>query len=190
MDWNRRYVEGDTPWDKGSAHPAIEFAMRQNALTGRILVPGCGTGHDVRALASCGLEVTGLDLAPVALQTAQSLDPDRRARYVLGDLFDLPGELRGAFNGVFEHTCFCAIDPARRGEYVDAVASALELGGKLLAVFFLEPGNDGDGPPFGCMRSEVDRLFTGPFRSLREWEEIPTYPGREGRELLRLLERV
>ena len=190
MDWNRRYVEGDTPWDKGEAHPALDLALAQGALSGRVLVPGCGTGHDVRVLSARGLEVTGLDIAPLALAKAVAHAPAGREQYLEGDLFALPAELAGSFDGVFEHTCFCAIDPARRAAYVDAVASTLKPGGKLLAVFFLEPGNDGDGPPFGCTRREVDALFGPRFRLLREWDSIPTYAEREGREMLRLLERL
>ena len=75
MDWNRRYIEGDTPWDKGDAHPALGVALAQSALSGRVLVPGCGTGHDVRALAGQGLEVTGLDIAPLALEKARAHPP-------------------------------------------------------------------------------------------------------------------
>jgi len=190
MDWNRRYEEKDTPWDKGSAHPVLADMLAHGALSGRVLVPGCGTGHDVRELARRGLEVIGLDVAPLALERALAGASVGDETYLLGDLFHLPPDLRSAFDGVFEHTCFCAIDPAKRAEYVSAVASALRPGGKLLAVFFLDPGNDGDGPPFGCTTAELDNLFAADFRLLEEYREIPTYPEREGRELLRLYQRV
>lgn len=188
MDWNRRYVEGDTPWDKGKGHPVLGDDIARGALSGRVLVPGCGTGHDVRSLAARGLQVTGLDIAPLALEAAKSRPPVGAETYELGDLFALPPHLRGAFDGVFEHTCFCAIDPARRPGYVEAVANALKPGGRLLAVFFLDPGNDGDGPPFGCTRGEIDTLFGARFRLLAEHQIIPTYSEREGREMLRLFE--
>ena len=190
MDWNRRYVEGDTPWDKGSAHPALGTALAQNAFSGRVLVPGCGTGHDVRALAARGLEVTGLDIAPLALEKARAHPPVGREKYLLGDLFALPVEFENSFDGVFEHTCFCAIDPARRGEYVESVAALLKPGGRLLSVFFLDPDTDGEGPPFGCTAEEIDRLFAPYFRLLEERPAIPTFSEREGRELLRLFGRV
>lgn len=189
-EWNRRYEEEDTPWDKGEAHPVLRDMLAHGALSGRVLVPGCGTGHDVRELARLGLPVTGLDLAPLALERARQHPAASGETYVLGDLFRLPPEFRGAFDGVFEHTCFCAIDPARRADYVAAVAEVLRPGGRLLAVFFLDPGHDGDGPPFGCTTAELDRLFSGSFRLLEEHAEIPTYAEREGRELLRIYERV
>lgn len=189
MDWNRRYEGGDTPWDKGGAHPVLCNLLTHGALSGRVLVPGCGAGHDVRELARRGLEVVGLDVAPLAVAQARAHPPADGETYRLADLFDLPPDLRGAFDGVFEHTCFCAIDPSLRGAYVEAVVSALKPGGRLLAVFYADPDHD-EGPPFGCTKGELDALFGGAFRLLAEHAEIPTYPGREGRELLRLYRRV
>ena len=189
-DWNRRYAENDTPWDKGEAHPVLRGMIARGALDGLTLVPGCGAGHDVRELARLGLPVVGLDISPLALERARAHAPAGNEVYLSGDLFHLPPEQRGTFDGIFEHTCFCAIDPARRPDYADAVADALRPGGRLLAVFFVNPGNDGDGPPFGCSEAELDRLFGGRFRLLEEHRQIPTYPEREGRELLRLYQRV
>jgi SAM-dependent methyltransferase len=190
MEWNRRYEQEDTPWDQGGAHPVLRALLTRAALSGRVLVPGCGTGHDVRELAQRGLEVTGLDIAPLAVQRARDHAPVAGETYVVGDLFDLPAAMRGTFDGVFEHTCFCAIDPAQRAAYVRAVAGALKPGGRLLAVFFTDPDHDGEGPPFGCTPAGLDALFGGAFRLVGEHGEIPTYPERAGRELLRLYERV
>jgi SAM-dependent methyltransferase len=164
--------------------------LTHGALSGRVLVPGCGTGHDVRALARRGLEVVGLDLASLALDRARAHDEIGEESYQLGDLFHVPERWHGHFDGVFEHTCFCAIDPSRRADYVAAVAEVLKPGGRLLAVFFVNPDTDGEGPPFGCTSAELDGLFGGRFRLLEEHWEIPTYPERSGRELLRLYERV
>jgi len=190
MDWNRRYAEGDTPWNKGDAHPVLRDMITHGALSGRVLVPGCGAGHDVRALSERGMDVTGLDVAPLAVEAARRFPLTGRETYELGDFFSLPPDLRGAFDGIFEHTCFCAIDPARRGEYVEAAVAALRPGGRLLAVFFMDPGHGGEGPPYGCTVGEIDGLFGRDFRLLEEHKELPTYPEREGRELLRLYERV
>ncbi|MEO6846414.1 MAG: thiopurine S-methyltransferase, partial [Chthoniobacterales bacterium] len=109
--------------------------------------------------------------------------------YEVGDLFNLSPENRGVYDWVFEHTCFCAIDPARRNDYVKAVASALKAEGHLLAIFFLNPDHDEDGPPFGVTLSELDEFF-GPFFSLeREWRPTRCFPGRENREMVRLLKK-
>jgi len=190
MDWNRRYAENDTPWDKGAAHPVLRDMLTHGALGGRVLVPGCGTGHDVRELAQRGLSVTGLDVAPLALAGARDYDKIADEIYELGDFFAFASGQREPFDGLFEHTCFCAIDPLRRADYAAAAAAALKPGGRLLAVFFTDPDHDGEGPPHGCTRGELDGLFGGKFRLLEEHVEIPTFPERRGQELLRLYERV
>jgi SAM-dependent methyltransferase len=112
-------------------------------------------------------------------------------RYEVVDLFNLPVEMRGAFDWVWEHTCFCAIDPSQRPAYVDAVASALKPGGHLLAVFYLDPGNEGpdEGPPFEVSIPELNRLFDARFDLVDEWLPQRTYPGREGREWMRVMRR-
>ena len=188
-DWEFQYQKGETPWEKGAPSPGLVDFLATEPVRGRVLVPGCGFGHDVRALAATAAEVVGLDLAASAVEAAERLPKAGSERYVQGDLFALPPEMRGAFDWVFEHTCFCAIDPSQRPAYVEAVAGALKPGGNLLAVFYLDPGNDSpdEGPPFEVSVAELDRLFLPRFTLLREWLPGRAYPGREGREWMRLM---
>jgi SAM-dependent methyltransferase len=190
-DWEARYQEGETPWDKGAPSPGLVDFIALEPVRGRVLVPGCGFGHDVRALAATADEVVGLDLAPSAIKGAARYPRSGNERYELGDLFDLPAPLRGSFDWVWEHTCFCAIDPSMRVPYVEAVFGALKPGGKLIAVFYLDPGHDSpdEGPPFGVSVAELDALFLPHFELVREWLPARAYPGREGREWMRVLAR-
>jgi len=190
MDWNLRYRENDTPWDKGAGHPVLQDRLVGFAQTDRVLVPGCGFGHDVRLLAATGLECVGLDISSVALQRAEAFADIPSASYIRGDFLELPVALHGSFDVVFEHTMFCAIDPVQRPDYVRAAYLALKPGGRLYGIFYAEPDNDGGGPPFGCTRAELDLLFGGKFRLIEERGGIPTYAEREGRELLRIMERI
>jgi SAM-dependent methyltransferase len=193
MDWEAAYQVGETPWDKGTAAPELTFILRRGLLDGRVLVPGCGLGHDARAIAMHGAsEVVGLDIAPSAVAAARKIGGPETLVIQQGDLFDLPAELRGHFDWVWEHTCFCAIDPSLREKYVESVAGALPLGGHLVAVFYLNPRDDGDGggPPFGVTREELDSHFGARFQLVEEWPPQATYSGREGREWCRLLRRI
>ena len=193
-DWEEQYRIGETPWDKGAASPALVAWLRDHpgTMTGAVLVPGCGTGHDVRAIAGAepAAEPIGLDLAPTAIAACRQHPAMGRERYVEGDLFDLPAELRGTCDWVWEHTCFCAIEPARRDAYVTAVATALKPGGQLLGIFYLDPYRDdhqpGGGPPHGCTLDELRQRFTAAGRFSVESAEPPAdcYPERAGRELL------
>ena len=188
-NWEERYQHGETPWDKGAAHPGLVEFLRHTPVRGTVFVPGCGLGYDVRALAATADEVVGLDLAPSAVRSAKAHPVVGGERYMLGDLFALPKKMQHAFDWVFEHTCFCAIPPERRADYAEAVASTLQPGGKLLALFYLNPdmAPDESGPPFGTTKPELDTLFSPHFSLLAEWHPAATYPGREHRELFRLL---
>ena len=190
-DWESKYQASETPWDKGGPSPGLIDFLAENPVAGRVLVPGCGFGHDVRALAAEGAEVIGIDIAPSAVEGAAKVPPAGRERYEVADLFALPPHLRGSCDWVWEHTCFCAIDPAQRPAYVEAVADALVPGGHLLAIFYLDPGQDGpdEGPPFEVSIAELDRLFLPRFELVREWLPARAYPNREGREWLRLMTR-
>lgn len=189
-DWETLYQSGEAGWDKGAPAPGLLAFLAEMPLMGRVLVPGCGRGHDVRAIAAAGAdEVIGLDLAPSAFAGAETVP---NMRFVLGDLFALSTEFQSAFDAVFEHTCFCAIPRERRDDYVQAVAGALKPGGLLLGVFYLNPRDDPDptlGPPFNATLEELDTRFAEHFTLLRSETPARTFPGREGREVLRLLQK-
>jgi len=189
-DWESRYQTGDMPWEKGTPSPGlVEYLQNHPPLTGKILVPGCGWGHDVRALSHSENEVIGFDIAPSAIRGAQSFPAVANEHYLSGDLFELPSGLRGVFDWVWEHTCFCAIDPSMRESYVRSVSTALKPGGHLFAIFYLNPDRDTYGPPFGVTPTELDGLFGTDFELLNEWQPGAAYAGREGRERMRLLKK-
>jgi SAM-dependent methyltransferase len=192
-DWENRYQLKETPWDKGTAAPELAFVLSEGALSGRVLVPGCGRGHDARAIAAGGkAEVVGLDLAPSAVTEARAPGAVAGLRFELGNLFSLPQHWLGTFDWVWEHTCFCAIDPSQRQQYVESVHSALRPGGRLLATFFLNPSMDPgeQGPPFGVTEAELDAFFGPRFSLEKQWTPRAAFPGREGRELMRQLRRM
>jgi SAM-dependent methyltransferase len=182
-DWEARYQTQDMPWEKGEASPGlVDFlANHSNLPRGSVLVPGCGTGHDVRAWAAARFTVTGCDIAPSAIHIAKEKTAlaGLSAQFILGDF--LEDAVLGPYDWVFEHTLFCAIDPARRVDYVKAVMRRLKPGGNYLAVNYLIP--DTDGPPFGTTRQELMDRFAPHFH-LQE-ERVPrSYPNRTGLELL------
>src|SRR5580704_2297135 len=101
MNWEQIYRTGDTPWDKGApAPPLLEWIERHGPLRGNILVPGCGSGRDVRTIASASqaAQVVGMDVAPSALDQARRFPVAGQETYLLADLFDLPAGLMGSSN--------------------------------------------------------------------------------------------
>lgn len=191
-DWENCYRQGETPWDKSAAAPELSLLLGAGLLKGRVLVPGCGLGHDARAIAAAGMgDVVGLDLAPSAVLQARALGNMNGLRFEEGNLFSLPTSWLGTFDWVWEHTCFCAIAPSERQRYVDSVYGALRPDGQLLGTFFMNPSMDPgeEGPPFGVTEEELDRLFGKRFSLESQWPPRACFPGREGRELMRKLRR-
>ncbi|HEY0256443.1 MAG TPA: methyltransferase domain-containing protein, partial [Candidatus Methylacidiphilales bacterium] len=123
LEWERLYEQNDTPWDKGTPAPSLIRFLEKNTIAGRVLVPGCGRGHEVHALAKQpGCLAVGLDLSPTAIAEAIRLtmgeDLEASSKFLEGDFFALPSSLTGAFDWLVEHTFFCAIEPQRRSDYV------------------------------------------------------------------------
>jgi len=196
-DWENCYRTGETPWDKGAAAPPLMELIDRHGPglwgNGPVLVPGCGLGHDVRALAALGVPVLGLDIAETAVERARSLPAAGAESYEAGDFLDPAWSAGRRFSAVFEHTCFCAIDPSLRGNYAEAVAAALEPGGVFAGVFYLQPhdpGEDESGPPFGVSIAEIDALFSRSFERIDAWVPQSAYPGREGREWVAVFRKL
>ena len=188
-DWDERYRTGDTPWEKGQpAPPLLELLDRTDLElfgAGPVLVPGCGLGHDVRALAARGLKAVGLDISALAVERARDFPMVNGETYEIGDFLDPAWRVGRNFTAIWEHTCFCAIDPSQREYYVEAVAGLLEPGGILAGVFFLtphDPGEEAVGPPFATSLEELEKWFSPWFERIDGWVPLRAYPGREGRE--------
>lgn len=182
-DWERRYQTHDMPWEKGAPSPGlVDFLTTHRDLPGEtVCVPGCGTGHDVRAWAKAGFRAYGYDVAPSAI----CLATERTQAAGLGAEFRRADFLRDPppfpFDWLFEHTLFCAIEPGERELYTQAVRRWLKPDGHFLAVNYLIP--DTEGPPFGTTREELWSRFSPHFKLRREW--IPrSYPNRTGLELM------
>jgi SAM-dependent methyltransferase len=193
LEWQRRYEQNDTPWDKGAAAPALVGFLAENPVTGRVLVPGCGRGHEARALAwQPHTTVVGLDISAVAIAQARELAAQSGSgpglSFVEGDFFHLPANLRNSFDWLVEHTCFCAIEPAGRPDYVLAAAEALRAGGKIFGIFYLNPDTE-SGPPFAVSREEISELFDRDFILVDEWSPTESFPGRENREWVRIMRK-
>jgi SAM-dependent methyltransferase len=195
--WNEIYRGDGGGWELGRATPPLARWFAAHPAAGkRALVVGCGRGHEARLLARGGARVVAIDIASEAITAARALTTPDDAAAAAGaggsvefrelDLFALPktGEV---FDLIVEHTCFCAIEVARRGEYVSAVAGALPASGELVALFYAH-GRPG-GPPFTTDDAEVRRLFAPRFE-LAHYETPPdSIERRAGLERLARLVR-
>ncbi len=201
MSWEARYQQQDTPWDKGApAPPLLELLAQRHCDwgTGAVLVPGCGRGHDARALAHAlpHNRIIGMDLAPTAISQAQALSAAETFPSLEFCEVDFLQSTRADYpdcGSIFEHTCFCAIDPALRGAYAEACARLLPIGGLWVAIIFLTPREEDDptvGPPYQSSEPEIYSLFSPAFRLVQKYRPQQAYKGRHGKEIVMIWERV
>lgn len=156
--WQSRYDEGKTGWDRGESNPMLLQWLDSGSLQPcRILVPGCGRGHEVVVLAQAGFDVTAVDFATSAVDHLEK-ELERRglvAKVVQSDLFAFSQS--NEFDAVYEQTCLCAIDPSQWQTYEQLLSCWLRPAGKLFAMF-MQNGKQ-DDPPFACELASMKNLF-------------------------------
>lgn len=190
--WEENYRSGRTGWDLGMPTPVFtRLAESGNFPPGDMLVICAGKGYDARLFASLGFKVTAVDFAEEAVQEMLSMnDPVDSMEIIQADIFDLPIFMDEEFDYILEYTCFCAIDPQRRADYITSVAELLKPGGYYIALAF-PIGRRSGGPPFVVTPDElVGPLVEKGFELVTR--EIPedSVPGREGIEELLILRKL
>ena len=192
MNWEEKYQKGDVFWDRGAPSPPMTHYLERQTVRGRTLVPGCGHGHEVALAVEHGLDATGLDIAPSGVAAAHALYPHLADRIVVGDLFHPAPALRGAFDVVLEHTCMSGLHPSLRPDYRRGIDLTLRPGGLLIGVWFtnpdLDPGHE--GPPFPFSVAALTELFADGYAILADYVPDQSFSGREGRERVRVLQRL
>jgi SAM-dependent methyltransferase len=182
--WQSIYARKRDGWELGRPSPSLDVHLARHPLpAATVAVPGCGRGHDARLLARRGHRVFAFDFAPEALRAARELaaPEDASVTFEDRDVFSLADAYPRFFDGIWEYTCFCAIDPPRRPEYVEVLARILKPGGWLLACFF-PMGVRAGGPPFAVSETEVRRLLASRFEIVQNYVPAASPEARQGRE--------
>ena len=192
MNWEEIYQKGEVFWNKGEASPPLKQYLERHPVRGRALVPGCGHGHEVALAVEHGLDAIGLDIAPTGVAEARALYPKLAERFLVGDLFNPPAELRGAFDVVLEHTCLSGLHPSLRADYRRGIDLTLKRGGLLIGVWFIEPDLDpGDeGPPFPFSVPDLTALFAQDYEVVEDYVPDVSFPTRVKQERIRVLRRL
>lgn len=188
VDWNLLYQEGDTGWDLGEiSSPLKNYVDQLENKEIRILIPGCGNGHEVQYLVNelSFSNVYVIDISELAIEGLRKNIPQLNAdNLICGDFFDFHGQ----FDLILEQTFFCAIRPWRRWEYSNKMNDLLKPSGKLVGVMFSEKFEK-EGPPFGGNKKEYKRYFTDGWKINLMEECYNSIAPRADRELFVNLEK-
>lgn len=182
--WSKSYQDDHNPgWNLGEPAEALKDMMpRLKISRSRILVLGCGEGHDAALFAQAGHVVTAVDISPLALERAKKLYGHIEGlNFIQADLFDLPRSYDKSFDIIFEHTCYCAVNPSLRQDLVKVWNRFLVDGGHLMGVFFTFEKRQ--GPPFGGSEWELRQRLKGQYQPIfwGRWQK--SVPNRQGKEL-------
>jgi SAM-dependent methyltransferase len=187
--WEMRYRAAFTPWDAGAVPARLREHVAREPPAGPVLVPGCGSGHDVRFMAECGIDVRGIDFSEAALAAALPVLGPFADRVRHADFFG-PG-LEGPWSLVYERAFLCAL-PRRLWEaWAARVAGLLAPGAALAGFFYFGEGDR--GPPFPLHgQPELDALLAPFFEravDLAVEDSIDVFAGKERWQVWRRLPR-
>jgi SAM-dependent methyltransferase len=142
----------------------VEMIESAAIAPGRTLEVGCGTGTNALYLAQHGFEVVGVDISPLAVDSARA-KAQGRCRFETVDFLSgaSPG---GPFQFVFDRGCFHTFDEDRdRALFAQKVASELVEGGVWLSLIGSTEGPPRDvGPPRRSAREVM--------KAIEPWLEI------------------
>jgi len=182
-------TEGKPGWDlQKPAEALVDMLPRIKTPKARVLVLGCGEGHDAAHFAQAGHVVTAVDFSKEGLQRGrEKYGHLHNLNFVEADIFHLPQEWNHSFDIVFEHTCFCAIPPEKRKDLVTVWRRMLHEEGQLMGVFFAMLKRA--GPPYGSSEFEIRDYLKNYFQFLFWGRWRNSLPQRQGRELFILAKK-
>jgi len=183
--WDTRFRDGVTPWDAGGVPPALKdwIGKREGRL--RVLVPGAGTGYEVRLFAELGHGVLAIDFSDAAIEAARRELGPLSARVRKADFF----ALEGAFDLVYERAFLCALPRSRWPEWGRRMAALVRPGGELAGFFYIDDNQR--GPPFGISQDGLAALLGEAFE-LKENQAVPpaqSIPVFKGKEIWQVWKR-
>ncbi len=161
--WNDAY-RATPPWDIGRPQPVfVELAKKGELEPGSVLDIGCGTGENAILLAESGYTVTGVDAAPIAIDTAKAKARNVNVEFHVRNALNLNlGQSK--FDNAIDSGLFHTFHDNERPVYAKEVAKSLREGGKYFMMCFSEDEPTDWGGPRRVSRAEIQDTFSPLFR--------------------------
>jgi len=159
--WDVSYTgPASPPWDIGRPQRAFARLADEGRLTGGLLDAGCGTGEHALLAASRGADVTGIDVAPTAIERARAKAAERAlpARFEVADALNLE-RLGSTFDTVIDSGMFHVFGDEDRARYVASLSAVLRPGGTCYLMCFSDR-QPGDWGPRRVRPDELRAAFS------------------------------
>jgi SAM-dependent methyltransferase len=161
--WDTRYRSGKTPWDFHGIPKALQEFLQSTTIKGRVLIPGCGSGYEIKAFADAGWDPVGIDFSQAAVERAKSHLGDLADKIKFGNFFEYSfGPEK--FDLIYERTFLCSMSPKLWRSYAIKVAELLHDRGTL-AGFFLY-GAESNPPPYPLAEGQLQTLLGSNFQKI------------------------
>jgi len=190
--WEKSYKSGEMGWDIGEPTPIFKNWIQTQKESLSICILGAGNGWDALHFAEKGHEVTAVDFAKSAVLNMNVAAAKRglQLNILHADIFNLDKIFTNTFDIVLEYTCFCAIDPDQRKDYIRLVNNILNPFGKFVGLLFpIDKKLNDDGPPFGVDINSTIELFEKYFILVKKEIPAQSIERRKGREIFVILEK-
>lgn len=158
--WDDSYRRGTPPWDAGGPRAAVVRLCDEGAFSPPVLDAGCGAGEDALEIASRGLEVVGVDVAPTAIRQAREKAAARgiAATFQVGDALQL-AQLGRTFRTVLDSGLFHTFGDADRAAYVESLATVTAPGSVVHLLCVSDAATGDQGPTRRVSRAELPAAF-------------------------------
>ncbi len=164
--WTNRYKEQKTGWDIGSAStPLKNYIDQLENKELKILIPGAGNAYEAEYLFNQGFNnVHVLDISSEPLTALKNRLADfPNEQLIKGNFFEHDSK----YDLIFEQTFFCSFEPTKenRTQYGIKMSQLLNVGGKLVGLWFKHPLVEAGNRPFGGTREEYLSYLTPYFKN-------------------------
>jgi thiopurine S-methyltransferase len=188
-DWLARWEQGRTGWHESGGNSALRTCWPELPGDSRVLVPLCGKTPDLLWLESRKLDVTGIELSPLAAKAFFSENgfgysvsrkdgfqvysgSDRKITIYCGDYFSFAGQ---SFDAVYDRGALVALPAGIRGTYARHTDSLLRPDAVRLLITLEYDQAIAEGPPYSVAADEVQHYWPM-LRRVSEKDDLENCP--------------
>jgi len=159
--WNNKYLNNEHRWDIGKNTPFFIEQEKSFKNNSKIMIPGCGLGHDAIYFAQKKHFVDAVDFSMFAIDHINKISKNLNIAInaINDNFFTLDDFYNDKYDYIVEYTFFCAINPIERYKYAKKCYDLLKVGGALKGIFLPLNAETASNPPFHVSLEEINKLF-------------------------------